>query len=244
MAVCLLLPLALPPHLLYAQENRGQVYFYHALKEREEGRFVEAERLFRKAIEFESDNADFHFELGNLYIQAQALSQARPELEQAVMIKPNHLAAHYNLGLVYRDLGFTSEAREEFRRVLQIDPNHAKAMLQIGYIYQNEGFYEDARQAFEEAYQMDVTNPEPQEALQDLGGLEQQAQERSQNQMQRSLLQGQRFLSQPNSSSNPLSQFGTNPSGSQPTGRDALLQAGTLLIQQLLSKKSKTDNGS
>lgn len=241
-ALCLSVLLGVTPSLLYAEDSPSRVYFLHALKEREEGRFIESERLFRKALELEPENPDFHFELGNLYIHAKALDQARTELEQAVMIAPNHVAAHFNLGLVYRELGVAGVAREEFRRVLQLDPNNARAMLQIGYIYQDQGFYDEARQAFEEAYQTDVTNYEARDALENLGAAQEQDQERSQSQMQNSLLAGQQFLRQPNSSSGLLSPFGANPGASQPSGQQALIQAGTLLIQQLLSKK-KNENG-
>ena len=156
------------PSILLAREESSQIYFSHALKLKEEGRFLAAERLFQKAIEIEPENADYHFELGNLYIEKNDRERAKLELEQALMISPQHLPAHYNLGLVYRDLGFMSEAREEFRRVLDLDPNHVKAQLQIGYTYQEEGFPEEARQAFERAQEMDVSNVEPRHALEDL----------------------------------------------------------------------------
>lgn len=233
--------LALFPIPASAQESQARIYFFHALKSKEEGRFTAAENLLRKAIELEPDNPDFHFELGNLYIQMENLVLARSELEQAVMIAPNHVATHYNLGLVYQDLGMTGEARHEFRRILELDPQNTKAMLQIGYTYEAEGFYDDARQAFEEARRMDFSDPEPASALEDLTGLEAQAQEKSQSDLQHSLLAGQQFLSQRGGGSSSLfPQMAGNPSGTQSTTQDALVQAGTLLIQQLLSKRKSS----
>ena len=239
-SVCVSFLLILPSQPLYAQDSQPRVSFLQALKEREEGHFSQAEQLFRQALQLEPENPDYHFELGNLYIQAKELRLARTEFEQTLMIAPSHLAAHYNLGLVHRELGFPGDAREEFRRVLQLDPSNIKAMLQIGYLYQDEGFYEEAREAFEEAYQMDITNPEPRQALEELGDAKQQAEENSQSQMQNSLLAGRQFLNQQNSSSD-LSQLAGTSMG-QPNTQQALVQAGTLLIQQLLSKK-KDNNG-
>ncbi len=165
----------LNPCPLQAEEALAQVYFYHALKSKQEGRILTAERLLKKAINLEPQNPDFHFELGNLYIERNDLVSARIELEQAVMISPNHLATHYNLGLVYRELGFVGEARDEFQKVLELDPAHVKAQLQIGYTYQEEGFFDDARFAFERAREMDITDPQPIRALEDLAEFERQA---------------------------------------------------------------------
>ncbi|MBI4115253.1 MAG: tetratricopeptide repeat protein [Candidatus Omnitrophica bacterium] len=179
----------------WAGEDQAHVYFFQALKYKEEGRILAAERLFRRAIELEPENADFHFELGNLYVERNNLPGAKIEYGQATMITPNHIAAHYNLGLVYRELGEMGEARSEFRRVLEIDPSNVKAQLQIGYTYAAEGFIEDAREAFREAQAMDATNPEPEVALQDLERFEIEAREKAQTDQERRLFQKQRLLS-------------------------------------------------
>ena len=202
--VTLLFPLP-----LRAAEESSQVYFLHALKSKKEGRFLAAERLFRKAIEIKPENADYHFELGNLYIEQNNPERAQSELEQALMISPQHLPAHYNLGLVYRDLGNMSEAREEFRRVLDLDPKNVKAQLQLGYTYQDEGFPDEARQAFETAQEMDITNTEPRQALEDLAGHEMEMERRRAKR--------------------------------QSSNRDALMQAGGVLLEQL-ARRSENQN--
>ncbi len=226
----------LSPAVFCAEQSQAQIYFLQALKTRDEGRFDVAERLMRQAIQIEPNNADYHFELGNIYIQQRRLKQARLELEQTIMISPNHLAGHYNLGLVYRDLGLRGVAREEFRRVLQIDPENARAMLQIGYVYEEEGFYEEAREAFEAAYVMDTSNPEIQDALEELKQIELQAKENEDSEMHRSLLGGQRLLGGGAPQSSNFGFGGGQPQGS---GKDALTQAGMLLIQQLLARRQR-----
>ncbi len=231
---------AFTPPIFCEDQSQARIYFEQALKTKEEGRFDVAERLMLQAVQTEPNNADYHFELGNIYIQQKKLEQARRELEQTTMIAPEHLAGHYNLGLVYRDLGMPGVAREEFRRVLKIDPNNARAMMQIGYIYEQGGFYDEAKDAFEAAYVMDTSNPESQDALEELKQVEQQAKENSDSEMHRSLLGGQQLLGGLGSGTPQSSQFGFG--GGQPSGsgKDALTQAGMLLIQQLLSRRQKT----
>lgn len=211
-----------PRVLLCAEENPAQIYFYHALKSKQEGRYLTAERLFKKAIDLEPQNPHFHFELGNLYLERNNALAAKGELEQAVMIAPDHKPAHYNLGLAYRELGFMEEAREEFQKVLELDPGSVKAQLQIGYSYQAEGFFEEARFAFERAREMDVTDPEPIRALEDLAELERGARERS---------------------ANPLENWQPGTSRPQASSQQALLQAGAALLQEFLARRAQTHSG-
>lgn len=219
------------PSFLQAGENSAQVYFYHALKSKQEGRPLMAERLFRKALDLEPQNPDFHFELGNLYIERENITGARMELEQTVMISPGHKPAHYNLGLVYRELGLMGEARDEFEKVLELDPTHVKAQLQIGYTYQEEGFFDDARFAFQRAREMDITDPSPIRALEDLAEAEREAQLRQASTLERS------FQNLPSAS--PLLGQSQVPQP-QVSSKSALLQAGALLLQEFLARRSQS----
>jgi tetratricopeptide (TPR) repeat protein len=221
-------------------EDVAQIHFFHALKAKEEGDYLEAERLFRRAVNLEPQNPDYHFELGNLYIERKYLELARREFEQAVMIAPHHLAAHFNLGLVYRDRGLMSEARDEFRKVLELDPANTKAQLQIGYTYQEQGFTEDARQEFELAREMDVTDPEPDRALGDLKNFEIELEHKRRMEAAQSFQRNQSLFNQTrsfNSYSNPAAE-------SETVGKGALLQAGIAVLQQMMAQRAqaKADN--
>lgn len=176
------------------EEEGARIPFFHGLKAKEEGNLLKAEQLFRRAVEEEPENRDFHFELGNLLLEKGELAAARLEYEEALMISPDFLAARYNLGLVYRELGLTAEARQEFRKVLELDPANVKAQLQIGYVYQAEGFFEEAEEAFRKAREMDYSSAESQRALEDLQVVQTEAQRRSQAKAERSLLENQTLL--------------------------------------------------
>lgn len=243
-SVCLIFALliAVTPLPVSALDDSARVYFLQALKSKQEGDLLHAESLFRKAVNLEPQNPDFHFELGNLFIERNNLRGARMEFEQVVMIAPDRLAAHYNLGLVYRELGMMGEARSQFRKVLELDPSNVKAQLQIGYVYQEEGFFEDARQAFETAREMDLTNPEPENALQDLAQFEEEAQEKSMSDLGRSFQRSGGFFNQDEPSLLRDPAESRLQSRSQSTGPEALVQAGTLLLQQLMGRRSKSDS--
>lgn len=230
---CILAAISLCLQPAYAEES-ARIYFLHALTAKQEGDTLRAEGLLQRALNYEPQNPDFHFELGNLYIEGNNLQSARMEFEETLMLAPSHLAAHYNLGLVYRELGLMTEARDEFRKVLELDPRNVKAELQIGYVYQAEGFTEDASQAFETAREMDNHDPEPQQALEDLKQFESNLQARSRQKMADTLQRNQSLLYQMRGNG-PYADLSSQPSA----GKGSLLQSGMLVFEELMARRSQ-----
>ena len=50
-----------------AEFQPAQTAFYRGMLLKEEGKFEEAERFIKKALEFEPSNHEYHFELANVY---------------------------------------------------------------------------------------------------------------------------------------------------------------------------------
>ena len=174
-----LIILILFPSCVFAAPSEN--FMKQAIQFKEAGDLSGAEAAVKKALEAEPANADFHFELANLYAmrhdaQAKAgnpeplkiLGDAARELEQAVMVRPDFLAAHYNLGVVYKREKKIEKAREEFRRVLELDPRQAAAWVQIGETYEGQGFFDEAKDSYLSARELNYGNPEIEGALRDL----------------------------------------------------------------------------
>ncbi len=166
---------------LYAEIGSGSKAFQEGLVFKEQGHLLAAENAFLEALQFEPANADYHFELANIYAarydqkrqktdpRAQELmDRAERSLEQAIMLRPDFIAAHYNLGIIYKQQGLYEEAREQFRRVLELDPNQVQAQIQIGSIYEEQGFFDEARDEYLKARDMNVSDREIPSLLADL----------------------------------------------------------------------------
>ncbi|MDD5217628.1 MAG: tetratricopeptide repeat protein [Candidatus Omnitrophica bacterium] len=160
----------------------GESAFNEGLRQHDQGMLAEAEKHLIDAIALEPTNADYHFELANIYAAAydqwkrdpkrsqteEYLGRAAYELQQAIMFRPDFLAAHFNLGVVYKKRGQYEKAREQFKKVLKQNPDSSPAWMQIGATYEEQGFDDDARDAYLEAKQRDYTNTDIQTALDDL----------------------------------------------------------------------------
>ena len=160
--------------------------FEQGLVSKEAGQLGEAEYYFKKAVEEEPSNADYHFELANVFalerdaalhgrdsLKAnESLASAARELEQTLMIRPDFLAAHFNLGVVYKKQQKYEEARAEFKKGMELVPAGQPVtpfLMQIASIYEDQGFYDDAESVYNEAVEKDYGNTEIRNALETLG---------------------------------------------------------------------------
>lgn len=158
-----------------------------------------AEQHFKSAVGQEPSNADYHFELANVYASQydQLFSQgvddkARPlldlaeqELRQTLMIRPEDVPAMYNLGVVFKRQGDFEGAREQFRKVLVLDAASLQAQMQIGASYEEQGFFDEARDEYKKARDFDYYNPDILTAIEDLNRREAESKLAGQGQMQR-----------------------------------------------------------
>lgn len=178
-----LLAVSLPFAAAWADEETSHnESFQKALQLREEGNFQDSEFEFKKALQLEPGNPNYHFELGSLYAirhddalstgdegLAQAyLRSAASELQQSLMIKPDFWSARFNLGVVYKKQEKYEDARNEFKKVLAQNPQAIAALMQIGRTYTEQGFYDEAESIFEDARDQGAPEQQIKEAMQDL----------------------------------------------------------------------------
>ncbi len=232
-----------------------QQAFQKALGLREAGRYQEAESQFKRALEENPSNADYHFELANLYgiehdeaLQdkdgfraGQYIESAARELEQAVMIRQDFMAAHFNLGVVYKKLGKYEKARTEFKRVLEQDPMQVQAMFQIAQVYELQSFYDEAESIYQEirdrglAQQTDIDY-----ALDNLERQRLTASHNSQNQMAQSMSMMQNRLSSAYAEKYNPSLANSYGNSARPSfnGNSLVSSLAPLLMQQFMKGKS------
>jgi Flp pilus assembly protein TadD len=93
--------------------------------------FVDAETLFRAALERDPRDAIANSLLGALLINRGAPGDAVPFLETAVQLAPRDVQPLYNLAGAYALTGRAAEARTVAERVLALQPTHpgARALL-------------------------------------------------------------------------------------------------------------------
>lgn len=73
-------------------------------------------------IAVNSDNADVHNEIGDLYLRKGMYDEAIKEYKKAIETDPNCAIAHFNLSIVYDKKGMKEEAEREFATYKKLKP--------------------------------------------------------------------------------------------------------------------------
>jgi tetratricopeptide (TPR) repeat protein len=74
---------------------------------------TKAEQLLRSALALDPSLSEAHYQLGNLALKKDLMTEAQRHLEQAVKLDARHAQAHFALSRVYRRLGRKDESARE-----------------------------------------------------------------------------------------------------------------------------------
>ena len=98
-------------------------------------KFDMAKELFQKATQMKPDNANAHYNLGNVYKKLDKHEEAVNSYNKTIQINPNYLGAYNNLGNVFKNLGEYKKAINCYNKVIQLNPNNADIYNNIGLSY-------------------------------------------------------------------------------------------------------------
>ena len=124
----------------------------------EQKQYADAEKHFRKALEYESNFTDARNSLGILYDRLGRREEALAEYLKVVAIDPEYAEAHNNIGLIYKERGQTQEAMGSFRKAIEADPEFTGAYSNLALVLEQRGELKEAAEQFRSALQRDPRN--------------------------------------------------------------------------------------
>jgi tetratricopeptide (TPR) repeat protein len=125
-----------------------------------------AERMYRKALVINPNNADAHQGLGVAIAAQRRVDEAIAHYRKALEIKPDYAEAHYNLGVALARRRQVDEAITHFQKALEIEPDLAEAHNNLGAMRAIRGQVDDAIAHYRKALEI---NPDNAEAHKNLG---------------------------------------------------------------------------
>lgn len=111
----------------------------------ENNNIAEARRLFALAAKANPKDADLHYNLGVVSLQAQDAAAARAAFERVLALKPDHADARFNLGKLLGALGETSKAAHHLRTLAASKPDDPLPLLELATIFTARGDLKEAR---------------------------------------------------------------------------------------------------
>ena len=122
-----------------------------ALQHHRNGRFLEAERLYRQVLAADPEHFDALHLLGVLAHQAGNADLAIDLIRKALTRNDRHPAAFNNLGDAYIASGHPAEAETAYRRAIALNPEFAQAQGNLGNALYALGRLRDAEVAYRRA---------------------------------------------------------------------------------------------
>ena len=115
-----------------------------AIRHHQGGRLRAAEQIYRQILEVKPNQAEVHYNLGNVLRDQGKLPQAVACYRRALELKPDFAEAHINLGLACKQQGKLDEAVACYRRALELKPDYAVAYSNLGSALKDQGKLDEA----------------------------------------------------------------------------------------------------
>jgi len=126
------------------RSRSAQYYLERGYAASRAGRQGEAVMEFRRAVEYNPDDAAARVSLGQGLLQTGQSAAALAEFERALEIDPDFGPARYRRGAIREEGGDEAGAVDDYRAALSADPGYSLASLRLGNALMRMKRYEEA----------------------------------------------------------------------------------------------------
>jgi predicted O-linked N-acetylglucosamine transferase (SPINDLY family) len=130
-----------------------------------EGRFRQAELLYRQLLQQSPRHADALHMLGILCYQTERAAEAAELIAQAIALEPRNADMLINHGLTLRAAGKHHEALKSYERAMLLTPKDLILQNNLGNLYQELGRFEDAVACYRRVLRVHPSEAEVRDAL-------------------------------------------------------------------------------
>jgi Flp pilus assembly protein TadD len=132
-------------------ENTVAAYDYLAMARLKLGNPGEAVKAYQAALRFSPNRDDFHYKLGNIFLEEGDPDQAIKSYRQALRLEPRSKTYLYSLGQAFLAEGLPDSAKEPFEKLTRLAPGDYGGFYGLGQAYYQKGEYERAADYFNQA---------------------------------------------------------------------------------------------
>ena len=124
--------------------------FFDAEKAKVTEDWDNASKSYTDVLTIDPNNADAHFQLGQIYMTLKKPSQAETEAIAAVKLDGGNKWYLELLASVYMNEGKTKEATETFKALVDRFPTNAEYFFNLGFLYEKTGQFESAIKVYDQ----------------------------------------------------------------------------------------------
>jgi Tfp pilus assembly protein PilF len=123
-----------------------------------QGKFDQAEGIFKKAIELEPENHNAYLGLGLCYVEQRKFIPAEDLFKKAIELDSVNSEAYIELGWCYAGQGKFSQAEDLLKKTIERDPKNEGVYLRLGWCYMNQDKHVRAEELFKKAIELNPKN--------------------------------------------------------------------------------------
>jgi len=142
-----------------AYTELGQFYI-------KQGKYSQAEEVYKKAIELNPQNDKAYAGLGQVYCAQGEYAKAGELLKKAIELNPQNDEAYIGLGRCYREQDKFFQAEESFKKAIELSPQNYGVYTGLARIYLFQGKHCQAEDLLKKAIEL---NPQNDKAYTGLG---------------------------------------------------------------------------
>lgn len=115
--------------LVILEPQNAEFYNNLGLALKKQGKNLQAQQQYEKALALRSDYPEALNNLGALFLSEGRLDEAEKKFLKAIEIQPQYAEPYFHLALVYEAQGIASRARENFQKFLERSPDLDRPFL-------------------------------------------------------------------------------------------------------------------
>jgi len=119
------------------------------------GDYQSAADLISRAIRFNPNDTNAHFNLGNVLRESNRFEEAIASYDRALVLAPNHIGVLLNRGLAFEHLRAFEGALASYDQAAAVDPTHAGVRYNRGNVLRDLGRLDDALASYDQALALD-----------------------------------------------------------------------------------------
>lgn len=128
--------------------------------QRLQGKLVEAEAAFRRALELNPRHHESWFALAQMLIEQRRWSDALAAFDRCVQLEPDDVVSLLQLAKAAIELDAMDRARQALSRVRRLEPENPDALIQLGVLAARERRFDQAVEFAESALKLDGAHGE------------------------------------------------------------------------------------
>jgi tetratricopeptide (TPR) repeat protein len=141
------------------QQDHPEMLFEQAQVAEDANDSAMAERLYRRIIKLDPEDAAAPYNLGNLLRGNGKVIEAEASYRAAIEADPEFVEAWYNLADMLDELGRADEAILCLRRAIEVEPSYADAVFNLALFLQRREQHVQAAQWWRRYLELDSSSP-------------------------------------------------------------------------------------